>query len=197
MEQASSSTRDRPARKRRLLVGVVLGVIALAAVVAAVLVFTADDTDEPPDRPDEVEAGSPVALSEDDLRSYARDLGTPVYWAGPRAETDYEVTRTEDASVFVRYLPRGTVAGDPRPRFLTVATYSTAGAYEFLRRQGRREGWSSQRTTSGALVAFAEETPTSVYFAFPNADLQVEVFAPQLDRARELVLGGDIAPVSG
>ena len=94
--------------------------------------------------------------------------------------------------MFVRYLPEGAEAGDPRPRFLTVASYAQPNAYRFLRAQSRREGWAGQTTGSGALVAYSEERPTSVYFAFPDADLQVEVFDPDRGEARRLVLAGEI-----
>jgi hypothetical protein len=31
----------------------------------------------------------------------------PVYWAGPRPSYTYELTRTSDGRIFVRYLPTG------------------------------------------------------------------------------------------
>ncbi len=60
------------------------------------------------------------AASESELRSFAESASSPVYWAGPKEGFTYELTRTTDGRVYVRYLPEGTAVGDPRSRYLTV-----------------------------------------------------------------------------
>ena len=45
------------------------------------------------------------------------------------------------------------------------------------------------------VVAIDRKKPTSVYFGYPDADYQVEVFAPSEATARTLVLTGRITPV--
>ena len=47
-----------------------------------------------------------------ELEAVAKSLGHPVYWAGPRKGVTYELTRTTDGKVYIRYLPRGTHVGD-------------------------------------------------------------------------------------
>jgi hypothetical protein len=48
----------------------------------------------------------------------------------------------------------------------------------------------------GGGFAFADEKrPTSVYLAFPDLDLQIEVYDPKPGRAQQLVASGQIAPV--
>ena len=44
----------------------------------------------------------------------------------------YELTRSADGSFYVRYLPAGAKPGDPRPEFLTVATYSVPAGLSML-----------------------------------------------------------------
>ena len=153
---------------------------------------TGDSNDGDNTEAADLRVGEPTIVSEKDLRAFGRDQAVPVYWAGPRGQSAYELTRTDDGRVFIRYLPKGAAPGDPRPRFLTVASYAQPNAYRFLRAQSRRDGWSGQRTGSGALVAFADRRPTSVYFAFADADLQVEVYDPDSGVARTLVLEGEI-----
>ena len=77
----------------------------------------------------------------------------PVYWAGPRRDSEYELTRT-------------------------------------VRRAAARAG-RARRQAAAPLLPF-REPPDKRYFAFPNADLQVEVFDPDRGEARRLVLAGEI-----
>lgn len=190
MEQASSARSDRRTWRKRALLIAAIAVACFAAAVA-VLLLTTNDGDDEGEEATGIQVGRPSILSEEELRAFGRDQVVPVYWAGRRPDTEYELTRT-DGRVFVRYLPAGASAGDPRPRFLTVASYAQPNAYRFLRAQSRRRGWTGTTTRSGALVANSESRPTSVYFAFENADLQVEVYDPDLGQARRLVLDGQI-----
>ena len=152
MEQASSVEADRRTwRKRALLIGAI-AVACFAAAVALLLLTTGDD-DNDGGKATDLEVGKPATVQEDELRAFGRAQALPVYWAGPRREREYELTRTADGRVFVRYLPEGAEAGDPRPRFLTVASYAQPNAYRYLRAQSRRRGWTGQTTGSGALVA--------------------------------------------
>ena len=60
----------------------------------------------------------PKALSLSGLRSFAGKVSQPIYWVGSRPDTMYEVTRNS-TGIYVRYLPTGVKAGDPKP-FLTT-----------------------------------------------------------------------------
>jgi hypothetical protein len=51
------------------------------------------------------------------------------------------------------------------------------------------------RVVHHGLVAFDRRKATSVYFGYPDADYQVEVFAPSEQTARTLVLTGRITPI--
>jgi hypothetical protein len=145
------------------------------------------------DKPSQA-AGTPSSTSESELREFAASARHPVYWAGPRAGQTYEVTRTSDGRVYVRYLPDGVKAGDPRPQFLTVGTYPRAQAFAELKRAARAPGASSRQLPQGGL-AVASQGSSSVYFGYPDAGYQVEVYAPSAGSARNLVFSGQVVPI--
>lgn len=136
-----------------------------------------------------------TATSESDLRSFAESASHPVYWAGPKSDFTYELTRTTDGRVYVRYLPEGTQVGDPRARFLTIGTYPRAGAWAELKRAARADGAVSLKLERGGLAVFSDARPTSVYFGYPDAKYQVEVFHPSASEARRLALAAQVVPV--
>jgi hypothetical protein len=135
------------------------------------------------------------ATSEAELRSYAASSSTPVYWAGPRAGQTYELTRTTDGRVYVRYLPEDVEVGDPRPQFLTVGTYPRANAWAELRRASREPGAVSRQLPNDGMMVFSRSRPTSVYVGFAGGRYQIEVYAPSPGSARKLVESGQIVPV--
>jgi hypothetical protein len=146
------------------------------------------------DEPKATQAGA-SAVSESQLRSFAESLSHPVYWAGPKDGFTYELWKTTDGRVYVRYLPEGTKVGDPRSGFLTIGTYPRSNAFAELKRAGRAKGAISLRLDRGGLAVFSEAKPTSVYFGYPDARYQVEVYAPSPDEARRLALSGQVLPV--
>ena len=135
------------------------------------------------------------AASESQLKAVASSAPHPVYWAGPKEGQTYELTRTTNGSVYVRYLPEGTEVGDPRSRFLTIATYPRPRAFAELKRAAKAEGAVSLKIGRGGLVVFNEARPTSVYLGYPDARYQVEVYHPSPDEARRLALSGQVVPV--
>jgi hypothetical protein len=118
-----------------------------------------------------------------------------VYWAGSKQGFSYELTAT-NGRVWVRYLPAGVKAGDPRSDLLVVGTYVQPHSYANLRRAAARPGGVSHRVGTHGLVVFNAAKPTSVYFSYPSAKYQVEVYAPSPKTARKLALNGRITPVS-
>ena len=47
----------------------------------------------------------------------------------------------------------------------------------------------------GGVMLWSIERPESVYAASPGSDLLVEVYCPDPAQARELVMGGAVAPL--
>jgi hypothetical protein len=138
--------------------------------------------------------GASIA-SESELRDVAASTSTPVYWVGPREGHTYEVTRTSDGRIYVRYLPEGVDAGDSRPQFLTVGTYPRPNAWAELRRASREPGAVSRRLPNDGMMVFSRNRPTSVYVGYAGGRFQIEVFHPSPNEARKLVLDGGVVPV--
>jgi hypothetical protein len=129
------------------------------------------------------------------LSALAVSLGHPIYWAGIDPKRSYEVTKTRDGRVYVRYLPQGVRPGDRRPDFLTVGTYPLANAGRLVKATARKNGVPIIHVPGGG-VAFADKKhPSSVYIAYPTSALEIEVYAPTSGRALQLVASGQIAPV--
>jgi hypothetical protein len=129
------------------------------------------------------------------LRSLAAALGHPLYWAGAQRGMRYELTQTAGDRTFIRYLPAGVNAGDRRPGFLAIGTYREQGAFAQTRAAGQRPGGVTMKLAGTGLAVYNRGRPTSVYFAYPGSDLQVEVYDPNARIARRLVLAGRVVPI--
>jgi hypothetical protein len=181
----------RDAGPSRLRIGaVVAAALAVAFVVWLIVGRNGDDGD------DAASARGARAMTRGELVAFARTLEHPVYWAGPMEDHTYELTRTASGRVYIRYLPEGVEVGDRRPRYLTVGTYPQADAYRAVREAAKQPETVSRRASGGALIVYDRRRPRSVYFTFPRARFQVEVFAPDAGRARDLTYSGRIEPVS-
>ncbi len=167
-----------------------LAVVVAASVVAWLLLRSDGLTAPAP-----AAGGGPTLVSRAQLALLAESVSHPVYWAGPRDGFSYELTTTSNRRIFVRYLPTGVKAGDPRPNFLVVGTYSRPGSFADLKRAAHREGSVWLGLPNSGLMVFASKKPRSVYLGYPGAAYQVEVFAPSSETARRLVLSGTIVPI--
>ncbi len=137
----------------------------------------------------------PEEMAASELADFAAAQSIPVYWAGEKGGTTLEVTRTEDGSIYVRYLEGGAVAGDPSPDFLTVGSYPVADAYGLTTEISQREDAIVGQTDDGGLIVTTTERPESVYIAYPDSDVQIEVFDPNGERSIKLASSGQIVPV--
>ncbi len=187
--QTSAQSMHRQ-QKTLLLPMLVLLVIALILFVFAVLLLRGHDggkTTLPP-------LGTPAAVSETQLKALAAQSKQPIYWAGPKKGA-YELTRTTDGRIYVRYLPSTDKVGDRTPNYLTVGTYPAKQAFPAIKRAAARSGGVSVKIDRGGLLVFNVSTPKSVYFSYPKSGYQVEVYDPSPQQARTLVLDGKITPI--
>jgi hypothetical protein len=167
----------------------VLGVGVVVAALVGVWLVTSGGLSGTP-KPN----SGPTLVSQAELVRFAGSLDYPVYWTGPHAGYYYELTSAK-GRVWVRYLTAGVKAGDPRANFLVVGTYEQPHAYVDLKRAAGQAGTLSKSMADGGLLVYDKRRPTSVYFSYPGATYQVEVYAPSPATARLLVLGGRITPV--
>jgi hypothetical protein len=136
---------------------------------------------------------SAASVSQSELKSVAESSGHPVYWLGPRDDVTYELTRTPDGRIYVRYLPSGMAVGERRPA-LTVGTYPLANAYGLTAAVARQKT-SVKLPVDGGVAFYSRTRPTSAYVAYPGSRVQIEVYDPSTRQARRLVTSGQIQPV--
>jgi hypothetical protein len=134
-------------------------------------------------------------VSAAELRALADELGHPIYWAGADPESTYELTRTRDGRVYVRYLPPGVRAGDSRADYLTVGTYPQRNAVAQLKARAARLQVTTIDVPEGGFAYIDKDRPTSAYIAYPGLDLQVEIYAPDSQETEDILTGRRIRPV--
>src|SRR3954454_2331468 len=137
-----------PSRRVWIIVGVAL---VIALVLWLILRGGGDDnTATNQGQPTPQRPGLPaVLLDRASLKNYSSGQATPVYWAGPREKRRYEVTRTNDGSTYIRYLPSGAKAGDSRPEFLTVGSYPNSNALKSVEQAAGQKGNSILKLEGG------------------------------------------------
>ena len=135
------------------------------------------------------------AVTPAELKTFAKSFVHAVYWVGVRDATTYELSETAGGNVFVRYLPSGATIGTAKP-YLTVGTYVVPNAFATTESQSRAPGAVALNVHKGTAVAFYQgSTPTNTYLAYPDEDVQIEVYDPSPARARALVTSGSVKPI--
>jgi len=149
---------------------------------------------QPVGAPPRTPAGSAAATVKQ-LTALAIAFGHPIYWAGADPAARYELTKTNDGSVYIRYLPHGVPVGSSLPDYLTIGTYPQKRAFELLKLTAKKNHVPTIKLAAGGLAFADTKHPTSVYIAYPNVELQIEVYDPAAGLAQRLVTSGQITPV--
>jgi len=174
---------------RRAVLTIVLFLGALAAAIAIGFAVWGEEDAQI------LRAGEPVLITPSALRTFVKDSPVPVFWAGQRSNSELEYTETNDKRTFVRYLTGSAKAGDPRPVFVSVATYPRPEALTELERITKRRGVTSATIPGGGLIAYRKAKPLSVFVAYPDRSAFVEVYAPKDGDALDIVRSGAVTPV--
>lgn len=170
-------------------------VIVVAIVVLVWLLFLRGD-DDSGDEPagNGSEAGKTVEVVDAaEVPGAVADTGYPIYWVGPRAGIQYEVTVIDNGQTFIRYLPESEEPEAKTP-YLTVGSYRQDNAQQVTQSQAAENGTKTFDVAGGG-TGFETSGRTSVYVAFPGEDSQIEVYDPQQGQARQLVDAGVLIPV--
>ena len=181
------------ARRPNVRVGAIIAVAIAVAFVAWLLVRGGDSNTTPSTTTGQ--AVGPVATSEDELRSLSDELGHPLYWAGPIPDRTYELTRTSDNRVFIRYLPKGVPVGIRQAAYTIVGTYPVENAYKVLQGLAKKPDESSFSAPADGFAVYSTTQPNNVYLAYPGSNLQIEVYDPSPQKARGLITSGQVAAV--
>lgn len=193
MGQGADSHLARPvpsSARRRVRAGAVLAIALLAGFVTWFVVRHGDSSSST----SAPRAGA-VPVSLPGLKKLARAVGQPIYWAGPMGGSTYELTKTGDDRVYIRYLPQGVAVGS-HDAYLTVGTYPVTEAFAATKRISRQSDSVKVPMGRGVVAFYTRDAPTNVYLAFRGSDYQVEVYSPSENQAQQLVASGRIRPVS-
>lgn len=176
-------TRGR--RKKRWAIG--LAVVLVTGAVGGAGWFALRDDGAPT-----AKRAPGATVSVQALASLATSVGHPVYWAGQKDGYRYELTRTTDGRIYIRYLPAGVAVGSSAPDYLTVGTYPVKDALATVRAIGAKTGGSLLNLGGGAVAAVDPDHPLSIYIAYAGSSYEVEVYDPSPGQARQLVTAGAI-----
>jgi hypothetical protein len=127
-----------------------------------------------------------VPLTEKELISAVKQLGVDVYWAGPVEGAKYTLSAPAEGQVYVRYLPNGEGLTDTKPNYVVIATYATPDAFTATQAAGNQTNGVTFISSQGAAVFYSKDAPTNVYVAYPNIDIQIEVFSPIAQTALDI-----------
>ena len=181
------------ARRPELRLGAVVAVVIAAAVVVWLVVR--DDSGSSSAETPSLAAIPAVAASPERLRDVSVEAGRPIYWLGPAKDRTYELTRTANDRIYVRYMPNGVAVGTTQAKYPLVGTYPVENAYDVLKQLAKRSGETSFIAPKCGFAVYSTERPTNIYLAYPGSDVQIEVYDPSAERARGVVASGQVVPV--
>ena len=180
------------ARRPDVRIGAVLAIAALVALGVWLLVRGGDSgsSSQPSATPI-----APVAATPARIRDLSVEIGRPIYWLGPDNDKVYELQRTSQDRIYVRYLPPSAKIGTTQAAYALVGTYPVQNAYSVLKGLAKSSGEATFTAPHGAIAVYSNSRPTNIYLAYPGSDVQIEVYDPDAARARSLVTSGRVVPV--
>jgi hypothetical protein len=104
-------------------------------------------------------SAQPVSAQE--LAALPATVGHPVYWAGPKRGFTYELTRTSDGRIYIRYLPAGVSIGSNHPKYLTIGTYPLKNALATVRGIAKRLRVTAMKLNGGGTAVQDTKHPTA------------------------------------
>jgi len=167
--------------------------LAVIALLVWLLAFKSDGSSSATVQP----GGGPVGVTQEELVALSQRLNQPIYWAGNVSGTRMELTETTSSYAYLRYLTSDAPVGDASPNFLTVGTYPQLDAFDNLNQYAKHNQANTDQIQNGGIAVTIPHSPTSVYFAFPHQDVQVEVYDPRPGQALDMVKSGQVVPVPG
>lgn len=119
-----------------------------------------------------------VALTESELISAVKKVGSSVYWLGSAVGNKYAFNNLAADQNFIRYLPGGNGVADTAQKYRIIGTYKDQTAYETMKKASLSSTGVSSTNPDGSIVYYDKATPLHVYLAFKNLPYQIEIFDP-------------------
>ena len=129
-----------------------------------------------------------------ELPAAVSSADNPVYWLGPKAGDQYELTLISDGRAYIRYLPQG-VPAESGETYLTVGSYAFQDPTSELKKLGQRPGSRTFAVPGGGLGMATGVGTQNVYVAYPDQNVEIEVFDPRNGSAEQAVKRGDLTPI--
>ena len=180
------------ARRPDVRIGAVIAVAALVALVVWLLVRGggSGSSGQPSSEPI-----APKAASPSQIRDLSVEIGRPIYWLGPEDGKTYELQRTSQDRIYVRYLPQGVSVGTKSAGYRLVGTYPVESAYSVLKSLAKADGEVSFTAPRGAIAVYSSRCPRTSTSPIRAPNVQIEVYDPSPAQARSLVASGRVVPV--
>jgi hypothetical protein len=183
------------ARRPDVRIGAVVALVALVAFLVWLLVIRDSGSGSGSASQPSATPLAPVAASPGRIRDLSVEVGRPIYWLGPEKGKVYELQRTSQDRIYVRYLPPSASIGTTKAAYPLVGTYPVPNAYGVLKSLAKTSGETSFAAPRGAIAVYSNSRPTNIYLAYPGSDEQIEVYDPVPGNARTLVDAGRVVPV--
>jgi len=175
---------------RRVRVGAVIAVALLIGLVVWLLLRDGNSHSSTSPIP---KGSKAVPISLQGLGTIA-SLGIRIYWVGERRGSTYELTKTADNRIFIRYLPAGVPIGSDK-QYLTIGTYPFRDAFAATGRLARKSTSVGIGIGKNGVAFYDRGTPTSVFLAYRGSDYQIEVYDPSARQAQQVVASGQVRAV--
>lgn len=133
-------------------------------------------------------------LSTDSLTASVAATGRKVFWAGPEADNTYVLQTLGNGQTTVRYVPKDGNANEANAIYRVIGSYPIKGAFDVTKKAAEDPNSTMVTNADGSIVVYNKTKTTNVYVAFPNVDVQVEIYDPS-GQALALATSGRIVPI--
>ena len=180
---------------------VFIGGAVVVIVAAAIISFSVggDDKDSAPANNGGTSASATaVPVNTDGLKSAVTAVGGAgkVFWAGEEAGFTYVLRTETNGQASVRYIPSGGDANAQGAVYRVLGSYPIKGAFDVTKKAADSADSVLLTNSDGSIVVYNKNKTTNVYIAFPDVDVQIEIFDPTPGKALELATSGRIVKVA-
>ena len=175
-------------RRTAIIAGAVVVVI-----IAAIIAFAVGGNDSKSSGSNNATTQQ-VGLNVDGLKTAVTALGRKVYWAGDEADNQYVLQTLANGQATIRYIPKDGNSNESQAIYRVIGSYPIKDAFGVTTKAGEAEGSVLITNADGSIVVYNKNKTTNVYVAFPNVDVQIEIYDPS-GQALALATSGRVVPI--
>jgi len=133
-------------------------------------------------------------LTPESLTTSVAATGRKGYWAGPEADNTYVLQTLTNGQTTVRYVPKDGNPNEANAIYRVIGSYPIKGAFDVTKKAAEDPNSTMVTNADGSIVVYNKTKTTNVYVAFPNVDVQIEIYDPS-GQALALATSGRIVPI--